>query len=291
MLIPKALAATILLLGVSAATQPQTHLLPGAVVVSVTSALDSTTPKTAQPRCPEGKRVTGGGFRINGGGAHVVPTRLQPVHTNNRDRYDVAAAEDETGVSGSWSVTGYAICSDPLPGMVIRSTTIQDDPASDELSAGSTCSGVSVVMGTGAAVTGGGGQVSVTRTGPLSLVTPSFTAASAKEDPTGYDQPWTLTAYAVCAEVPLSSVGRDFDTSPGDTQSPKSATATCPQGMRVTGAAGTFNIHSSRDVIMQAMVPEAVNGNQPGTRTTVTAHERTPSGGNWSAVAAAHCSN
>ncbi len=52
--------------------------------------------------------MTGGSGRVNGA-RHVVITRLQPVHTNNQDHFEVTAAEDETGDDGQWAVQAFAI--------------------------------------------------------------------------------------------------------------------------------------------------------------------------------------
>ena len=75
--------------------------VPSAVVTSKLTAFDSTREKSVAADCPAGKRVIGGGGRVNAA-QHVVLTELQPVHTNTGDRYVVSASEDETGFAGSW---------------------------------------------------------------------------------------------------------------------------------------------------------------------------------------------
>ena len=67
--------------------------------------------------------MTGGGGRVNGGGGQVVLTRMQPVDTNNQDRYDVTAIE--SGDASSWSVQAFAVCA-TLSDIQIRSTTSAD---------------------------------------------------------------------------------------------------------------------------------------------------------------------
>lgn len=95
------------LLGTQVAVKAQAAALPGAVVKSASSEFNSRSPKTAVARCPAGKRVIGGGGRVNNA-SHVVITGLQPVHTNNLDRYQVSAAEDEIGFSGQWAVQAFS---------------------------------------------------------------------------------------------------------------------------------------------------------------------------------------
>ncbi|MBA2424895.1 MAG: hypothetical protein H0W35_01210 [Actinobacteria bacterium] len=74
--------------------------------VETTSANNSTTPKSAQIACPAGKRLIGGGARVNGGNPKVA---LSASFPDNDNIYRATAAESD-GFVAAWSVTVYAIC-------------------------------------------------------------------------------------------------------------------------------------------------------------------------------------
>ncbi|GIG85132.1 hypothetical protein [Plantactinospora endophytica] len=82
---------------------------PPAGLVRITGfgTLDSTTPKTAVARCPEGKRVHGVGGEIDNGQGEV---RMTAMWANSSTTVTVTGAEEEGGYGNSWAVKAYAIC-------------------------------------------------------------------------------------------------------------------------------------------------------------------------------------
>ena len=74
--------------------------------VEVTSATNSTSIRTASLGCPSGKRLIGGGARLNGGLPQVA---LQSSFPDN-DNVFTASAREITGTSSSWSLTVFAAC-------------------------------------------------------------------------------------------------------------------------------------------------------------------------------------
>ncbi|MFY1689258.1 hypothetical protein [Plantactinospora sp. WMMB782] len=82
---------------------------PPAGLVRITGfgVLDSTTPKTAVARCPEGKRVHGVGGEIDNGQGEV---RMTAMWANSSTTVTVTGAEEEGGYGNSWAVKAYAIC-------------------------------------------------------------------------------------------------------------------------------------------------------------------------------------
>jgi hypothetical protein len=81
--------------------------LSGLERVEVTSVSNSTTnPKVATIACPAGKRLIGGGGRLNGGGNAVA---LQQSFPDNDNIFRVQARE-VVATGAAWSVTAFAVC-------------------------------------------------------------------------------------------------------------------------------------------------------------------------------------
>ena len=74
--------------------------------VEASSANNSTTPKVVQITCPAGKRLIGGGARVNGGSPKVA---LWASFPDNDNIYRANASEIDAFIP-SWSLTVYAIC-------------------------------------------------------------------------------------------------------------------------------------------------------------------------------------
>jgi hypothetical protein len=274
-----------------AAPAPAAAALPGAAVRSQQSRPFSSEPTRAVAAyCPEGTRVTGGGGRVDGNPDHVVLTRMRPVHTNNLDRFEVAAAEDETGTSLQWTVTAIALCASPVDGMEIVSET---RPGNDTLTSFAliTCPTGKLPIGGGGQITGGKGQVHL---GYMRDQYSHSTLARGMEDTTGFDGDWTVTAYAVCVPFPPpGSVRTVAEHSEVDSQNPQDvpaeATAACPAGMTVTGAYGISFGDGDRNAVVQSVAPAALPGGLPGGEATVVARENNEIDGTWSVTAMVSC--
>jgi hypothetical protein len=152
--------------------------------------------------CPTGKVLTGTGFEVTGPPGAVVVDQLAPgggptlaptsvlVGAHKLDEFD-----------DDWSVTGYAICSDPLPGLgrILATSAVDSD---DFHRATPTCpGGTNVLTGLGFEVTGTAGQAVVddmasngTRTTP-----PFFANVTAYEEDPPFDDDWMVIGYAICA--------------------------------------------------------------------------------------------
>src|SRR3954449_2132526 len=90
--------------------------VPGLQRVAASSLNDSQPAKDRFVGCPTGKALLGGGARIFPGNGQVVvdgiglESALQGVRAHG--------FEDADGTSLRWQVDAFAICSDPLPGLV-----------------------------------------------------------------------------------------------------------------------------------------------------------------------------
>ena len=80
--------------------------LSGLERVEVTTAANSTALKTAGMPCPAGKRLLGGGARLNNAPAAVA---IQASFPDNDNVYRVVARE-VVATNASWSVTLFAMC-------------------------------------------------------------------------------------------------------------------------------------------------------------------------------------
>lgn len=74
--------------------------------VETTTASNSSNVKSAQMACPSGKRLLGGGARLNGGEAAVA---IQASFPDNDNVYR-ATGREVVSTALSWSLTVYAVC-------------------------------------------------------------------------------------------------------------------------------------------------------------------------------------
>jgi hypothetical protein len=81
--------------------------LSGVERIEATGAMNSVAFKGAFLACPGGKRLIGGGARINGG--PNIPVALIQSFPDNDNVWRTSARETAT-FQGSWSVTVFAIC-------------------------------------------------------------------------------------------------------------------------------------------------------------------------------------
>jgi hypothetical protein len=172
---------------------------------------------------------------------------MRPNSLTNPTTATVVAREDETGVSANWTVTAQATCADPIPGLRVFASTVTVPVGSVGGSVLADCpQDGSQVLGTGAEVQSGSGQVGLTGVFPP---TPFLfqVFAFADEDETGYDQSWQLTAYAFCAKAPVFF---NFKSVGPATAVSQSAVAQCAFG-KVIGA-GVDLPDSGRQVIIGA---------------------------------------
>jgi hypothetical protein len=202
------------------------------IVVSQSSGFSTGSSKTTTALCPADRpRVLGGGFTTTG--THLVVNQAQPLAGSPRDSYQVTAGFDQVGTTASWQLLVYAYCSSAAPGwQIVPATSTSTSDAFNEVAAA--CPSGKEIVGTGGRITGGAGQVElVTQTGGLNRG-----VAGGLEDLDGFGGSWSATAYAVCVTdaSPLDIHVVQNQTAI-DTTNPKSVSATCPSGMRLTGSA------------------------------------------------------
>jgi hypothetical protein len=170
--------------------------LPGLELVSATVPPGVSTSRalTTGP-CPTGKRVVGVGGEITGGEGEVVLTAVRPA--SQLTRGSVAAVADEDGFSGEWGLTAYAICATAPTGL--EQVTATSDPDSDPASVTATCPAGKNLLGAGAQIENGVGQVVLDDVRPNALLT--SVTVTALEDETGTTSTWFPVAHAICANA------------------------------------------------------------------------------------------
>jgi hypothetical protein len=241
------------LLGVTPASA---WVTPAVTLVQATSVSDSLAVKSVVVQCPEGKKVSGGGGLIPSGRHFGIPrgqvelTEMRPI-ADTIDSFRVTATEKATGYESAWTVTAYAICTDPLPGQQVIFATGPVDSFFDRITQVS-CPAGKRVIGTGGRINSPGGEVHLREMGAR-LPDRDFASASAGEDADGFDGNWSLTTFAVCvdASVPVttaSAVSR-FNTEPT-----KSLTAVCPAGTKVLGTSFSGGV-PNLDLVATTLAP------------------------------------
>jgi hypothetical protein len=84
--------------------------LSGVERVEATSVTNSASPKSTQMACPTGKRLLGGGARLNGPDAPPpVSVAIQASFPDNDNIYR-ATGREAVATAGTWSLTVFAIC-------------------------------------------------------------------------------------------------------------------------------------------------------------------------------------
>jgi hypothetical protein len=159
-----------------------------------------------------------------------------------RTLWPAAAAAACLALAGSASAS--------VPGL--ERTSFTTAPDSVAKTAGAACTSGKDVLGGGGEVTGGDGQVALTKLSFLEGLDPF--EARASEDQTGFASDWSLAAYAICAdELPGSgTIGLFSDTDSAD----KRLEVRCPAGGLLVGFGGRVNLAQDQ-VALTGVVPDA----------------------------------
>jgi hypothetical protein len=165
--------------------------LPGLEDVEATSATNSDSSKSVPVSCPAGKRVVGAGGRLTFEGTGLALNKVEP----NASLTAVTAGgqELEGGHAGNWSVTVYAICANPPPGLQL--VTAEGPFDSDEIQrVTADCPAGKHLLGTGGSVFGRVVLDDLRPHGALKSVT-----VTGIEEEAGNITGWFPRAHAICA--------------------------------------------------------------------------------------------
>jgi hypothetical protein len=233
--------------------------------------------------CTEGKRVLGAAGEISASDPRTFgQVRLDDIRPNaSLTGVTVQGLADQDGTPSTWFLTSYAICANPIAGLVRISATSTLDSANKRVTA--PCPAGKRVVGAGGDINAGNGQVLMDDLHPNSSLT--GVTVQGVEDGDGFTGIWSLTAYAICAD-PVAGLERVSTTSPLDSAPGKSVSANCPAGKQVVGAGGDVNAGNG-----QVVIP-AITPNLALTRVTTPAVEDQDGfTGPWSVTAHAVCAS
>ncbi len=169
--------------------------LPGYQLVEAVSPNDNSSPKSVTATCPAGKRLIGAGGRVDAPGSHVPMQQFTP----NPALTSVTATgvEDEAGTNANWSVTAQALCATAPPGLQLVSATSEFHSEGEVKAVSASCPAGKNLLGTGAGILGGAGQVAFDDVLPNATLTRVL--VTGVEDQNGFAGDWGVTAYAICA--------------------------------------------------------------------------------------------
>ncbi|MCX5069462.1 hypothetical protein OOJ91_26805 [Micromonospora lupini] len=285
--------ASVLVLGlvvaatVLAPASPASAAVPGLVRVSATSVADSADFHSTTATCPAGKVLTGTGYELNGATGEAILDDLRPNGgpATAPTAVTVGAYEAEA-YAGVWSVTAYAICANPVPGLV-RVSAVSVTDSADFHSATATCPVGKVLTGTGYelnGVTGEGAVDDFRPNGGVATAPTAVTVGAYESDATALN--WSATAYAICAN-PLAGLVRTSTAGASNSLDFRSVVAGCPVGKVLTGAGYELNGVTGEGVVDDFRP----NGSAATAPTTVDsgAYEEDAFAGNWSDTAYAIC--
>ncbi|WP_146603923.1 hypothetical protein [Micromonospora deserti] len=266
---------------------PASAAVPGLVRVSATSASNSNDFRSVTATCPAGKVLTGAGYELNGATGEAVVDDFRPNGgpATAPTAVTVGAYEAEA-FAGNWSVTAYAICANPVAGLV-RVSANSASNSNDFRSVTATCPAGKVLTGTGYELTGvtGEGVVDDFRPNGGPATAPTAVTVGAYEAD-AFAGNWFATAYAICAN-PLAGLVRVSATSASNSNDFRGITATCPVGKVLTGAGYELNGVTGEGVV-DDFRPSGGPATAP-TSVTSGAYEEDPFAGNWTNTAYAIC--
>ncbi|HEX8629199.1 MAG TPA: hypothetical protein VF755_13630 [Catenuloplanes sp.] len=223
--------------GTLAATAgPASAAVPGIVRVSAASATDSADFKSVTVTCPVGKQLIGTGYEVSGATGEVVVDDFRPNGGAAAAPTSVfVGAYEEDPLAASWTLTAYAICANPLPGLVRISVTGALN-STDFHSTTAACPAGKTLTGSGFEVNGATGEAVVDDFQPngSALAAPTSVSVGAYEADPDYLPNWSLTAYAICAN-PLPGLVRASIADPATSDDFHSASTVCPAGKVLTG--------------------------------------------------------
>ncbi|MEH0937626.1 hypothetical protein [Micromonospora psammae] len=272
---------------VVAPASPASAAVPGLVRISATSALNSNDFRTVTATCPVGKVLTGTGYQLNGAAGEAVVDDLRPNGGPGTAPTAVTVGAFEADAfAGDWSVSAFAICANPVPGLV-RVAAVSTNSSNDFRTVTAACPAGKVLTGTGFELTGATGEAVVddlrpnggSATAPTSVNVGAFEA-----DATTLN--WDVTAYAICAN-PLPGLVRVSAVSANSSADVRSVTTTCPGGKVLTGAGFEVN-GATGEVVVDDFRPSGGAAPAP-TFVTAGGFEEDAFAGNWDDTSYAIC--
>ncbi|XTZ18481.1 hypothetical protein ACQSSU_14490 [Micromonospora echinospora] len=283
------LALVVTVAGVVALAGPATAAVPGLVRISTVSASNSNDFRSVTATCPVGKVLVGTGYEITGATGEVVVDDLRPNGGPATAPTAVTVgAYEADAFAGNWTITAYAICANPVAGLV-RIAAVSSTDSGVFHSATAACPTGKVLTGTGFELNGitGEGTVDDFRPNGSAVSAPTAVTVGAYESDTFFGN-WSATAYAICAN-PVPGLLRVTAVSALNSNDFRSVTAACPNGRVLTGA-GFEIIGALGEAVVDDLTPNGGPATAP-TLVTSGAYEEDPLASNWDLRSYAICAN
>jgi hypothetical protein len=192
------------------------------------------------------------------------------------------------GLSGSLAISATPAAA-AVPGL-IRVSSISGSTPHDSKVMVVACPAGKKLVGSGARITGGLGEVVLTSlqpNGSPTVAPTSVTAIAQEADPISRN--WSLTVYGICAN-PLPGLVRISATSV-DNQSEdfKGAAAVCPTGKRMVSSGFSIGLAQGQATVRSVLPVGTAPGDPVPYYASVAAAESDLYSGNWSLIAYAIC--
>lgn len=171
---------------------------PGYSIVTQTSDFSRAADRTVGALCPPGTRRLGAGASLSNGWGQVSISELW-MNNGANGQTAVVARSDADGYSGSWSVTAYAICADPLPGWIVTVANSATDSQSHKSEATGCLSGQAVIGAAWRVNDSNHDGVDWYVTGAVLSAAPD-PSVTTTAFATGIGDAWTLSSRAVCVD-------------------------------------------------------------------------------------------
>jgi hypothetical protein len=252
--------------------------LVGLQRVTLPASATNSSNKGTTVTCPAGKKVVGAGGDVTPGSGQVLIDAIRP--SADLQSVTANAAEDETQTAANWYVQAFALCADPPPGLVRVSATSPLNSSNKSVPV--SCPAGKKVLGTGAELSAGSGQVLLDGVRPSADL--QSVTVNAIEDENGYSGSWSVSAHAICAN-PVQGLERRSLQSANNSTAPKTTYVGCPTGKQLTGVGGEIN-SANGQVVLDSVFPADLR------RAGIGAWEdETGNSGNWSLTAYAICAD
>lgn len=263
---------------VVAGAVPADATVPGLTRVTVTSPSNAVN-KSVTATCPFGTRVINAGGYITDGAGKVA---MDDKFADPGLTFVTITALETDAYPTAWSVTAVATCASALVGLEWISTASASNP-NNVKNATATCSAGKTLLGTGATVLGGAGEVfidEITPNGGAGVAATSITVVGVEGDPVATN--WSVNAIAICAfPRPGQQV---ISASTASNALSKGTAAFCPAGQVATGSAAEVFGNQGEVVIDD-------DYNSSSTATTVYGQVNDGSAVNWSINAYTFCAD
>jgi hypothetical protein len=190
--------------------------------------------KGANPVCPSGTQLVGGGANIVGGGRNVQLVGLNPAPAGfPANSLWATAVEGVFGYDGNWSITAWATCSANVTGVQIIQTSSAAAAGASIAFATATCPAGKKVIGAGGVSAGKPGYLLDTMDIAADLSSVYVETVATRVDPS--TAPLAI-AYAICID-PVPGQQRVAASGAYDSND-KSLSVLCPAGSKMFGVGG-----------------------------------------------------